>query len=248
MAESLADKLIQLSPTQLKSVFDTLDLLIKNPNTIAYAMDDEEPEIENELNRQADEEKYDHEMLAEPPKKKRGRPKKKSEPEVVAQEEVKVTSSRYNSDIQPIVRNQVKTVNAEGKVAATELDIHIAKKLIGAPLLASEKGWALELYGEELNMTRSMEFFETRPTKYQLYEGGMIWHFDHLYAEPRYWVKESKLRKLATASAQEHKMPGMKRAKHRIDLSDFQHWTTLCLPNINVKPHRSPAYATDSYP
>lgn len=128
MAESLADKLIQLSPTQLKSVFDTLDLLIKNPNTIAYAMDDEEPEIENELNRQADEEKYDHEMLAEPPKKKRGRPKKKSEPEVVAQEEVKVTSSRYNSDIQPIVRNQVKTVNAEGKVAATELDIHIGPR------------------------------------------------------------------------------------------------------------------------
>lgn len=77
----------------------------------------------------------------------------------------------------------------------TDLDIHIAKKLIDAPLLASENGWTLELYGEELNMTRSMEFFETRPTQYQLYEGGMIWHFDHLYAEPRYWVKESKLRK-----------------------------------------------------
>jgi hypothetical protein len=77
----------------------------------------------------------------------------------------------------------------------TELDIHIAEKLSVNPLLSDESSWGLELYGEELNMTRSMEFFETKPTQYPLYEGGMIWHFDHQYSEPRYWIKETKLRK-----------------------------------------------------
>ena len=52
----------------------------------------------------------------------------------------------------------------------------------------------MELYGEELNMTRSSDFFKTTPTKYPLYEGGMIWHFDCRYSEARYWVNEKDLR------------------------------------------------------
>lgn len=75
------------------------------------------------------------------------------------------------------------------------LDVEITEKMSVFPLLHGDsRGWNLELYGEELNMTRSAESFLTRPTKSPLYEGGMIWQFDHLYAEPRYWVKESELR------------------------------------------------------
>ncbi|MCX6880595.1 MAG: ATP-binding protein [Verrucomicrobia bacterium] len=76
-----------------------------------------------------------------------------------------------------------------------QTDIEISKKMLRWPLLfGDDKGWNLELYGEELNMTRSADFFLNHPTKFPLFEGGMIWQFDHRYAEPRYWVKEADLR------------------------------------------------------
>jgi hypothetical protein len=75
-------------------------------------------------------------------------------------------------------------------------EISILKKAIKYPLLSNSKeGWGLELYGEELNMTRSASSFKTKDTGYPVYEGGMIWHFDSNFAEPRYWVKEKLLRK-----------------------------------------------------
>ena len=37
-------------------------------------------------------------------------------------------------------------------------------------------------------------FFLNHPTNFPLYEGAMIWQFDHRYAKPRYWVKEADLR------------------------------------------------------
>ncbi len=77
----------------------------------------------------------------------------------------------------------------------SDQDVSIAEKISVHPLLfGDDKGWNLELYGEELNMTRSAESFLTRQTKSPVYEGGMIWQFDHQYSEPRYWVKESDLR------------------------------------------------------
>jgi len=77
----------------------------------------------------------------------------------------------------------------------SDQDVNIAEKISVHPLLfGDDKGWNLELYGEELNMTRSAESFLTRHTKSPVYEGGMIWQFDHQYSEPRYWVKESDLR------------------------------------------------------
>jgi hypothetical protein len=75
-------------------------------------------------------------------------------------------------------------------------EISILKKAIKYPLLSNSKeGWGLELYGEELNMTRSASSFKTKDTGYPVYEGGMIWHFDSNFAEPRYWVQEKLLRK-----------------------------------------------------
>jgi Putative DNA-binding domain len=77
----------------------------------------------------------------------------------------------------------------------SEIDLTIAAKLLSFPFLSdSDRGWGIEFYGEELNMTRSAKFFKTLKTPYPLYEGGMIWHFDHAYEKPRYWVSERELR------------------------------------------------------
>ncbi len=78
----------------------------------------------------------------------------------------------------------------------SETDLAIASKLQAFPFLANgtTHGWGIELYGEELNMTRSAKYFKTSKTPYPLYEGGMIWHFDHAYEKPRYWVSERELR------------------------------------------------------
>ncbi|MFI5252371.1 MAG: Eco57I restriction-modification methylase domain-containing protein [Bacteroidota bacterium] len=74
-------------------------------------------------------------------------------------------------------------------------DVNIAAKLLNNPPLSdSDNGWGLELYGEELNMTRSAKHFMTKSTGYPVFEGGMIWHFDHRYSNPRYWVVEPSLR------------------------------------------------------
>jgi hypothetical protein len=76
-----------------------------------------------------------------------------------------------------------------------QIDLDIAAKLQLFPLLAnSVQGWGLDLYGEELNMTRSAKFFKTVATPFPVFEGGMIWHFDSNYSKPRYWVDERELR------------------------------------------------------
>ncbi len=75
------------------------------------------------------------------------------------------------------------------------IDLSIAEKISQFPhLSAKELGWGLELYGEELNMTRSMKHFQTIPNDFPLYEGSMIWHFDGAYSQARYWVQEDIIR------------------------------------------------------
>jgi hypothetical protein len=75
------------------------------------------------------------------------------------------------------------------------MDVHISEKFSKFPLLYNdENGWQLELYGEEMNMTRSADYFLTTPTECPLYEGGVIWHFTNKYSEPRYWINEQDIR------------------------------------------------------
>src|SRR6202158_5785994 len=71
----------------------------------------------------------------------------------------------------------------------SETDVVIATKWQAFPFLGdgTTHGWGIELYGEELNMTSSAKYFKTSKTAYPLFEGGMIWHFDHAYEKPRYW-------------------------------------------------------------
>jgi hypothetical protein len=74
-------------------------------------------------------------------------------------------------------------------------ELHISNCLLKHPLLSnSTTGWGLELYGEELNMTRSAAYFQNKPTDCPVYEGSMIWHFDHKFSEARYWVRERDLK------------------------------------------------------
>ena len=77
-------------------------------------------------------------------------------------------------------------------------DLHIAEKMLKFPLLGDEipGKWAVT-FRQELNMTSDSHLFHTEPGegRLPLYEGKMIWQFEHGYAEPRYWIDEVAGRK-----------------------------------------------------
>ncbi len=76
-------------------------------------------------------------------------------------------------------------------------EVLIVEKFLRFPFLNDEKnGWGLEIYGEELHMNRSAYLFKTHPTKFPLFEGGMIWHFEHQFEKPQYWINEKDVRQL----------------------------------------------------
>lgn len=74
-------------------------------------------------------------------------------------------------------------------------DIEIAEKMLKHPFLgeALENSWNVR-FAQELNMTTDSDIFRNTPdaNRLPLYEGKMIWQFQHGYAEPRYWVDEKK--------------------------------------------------------
>jgi len=76
-----------------------------------------------------------------------------------------------------------------------DLDVQIAEKMLKFPLLGEklEGVWNVS-FAQELNMTSDSYLFETEPGKGRLplYEGKMIWQFDHKLAPPRYWVDEKE--------------------------------------------------------
>lgn len=84
------------------------------------------------------------------------------------------------------------------------LDVAIAEKMLRFPMLGSEGegGWNLRLTAEfhmtnDANKPDGSRLFLDKPGKGRLplYEGKMIWQFDHRYAEPRYWIEEKAGRK-----------------------------------------------------
>jgi hypothetical protein len=78
------------------------------------------------------------------------------------------------------------------------LDVIIAEKMLKYPLLGEsiEDTWHVS-FTAEFHMTNDSHLFKTEPGKGRLplYEGKMIWQFEHCYAEPRYWVEETAGRK-----------------------------------------------------
>jgi type I restriction-modification system DNA methylase subunit len=75
----------------------------------------------------------------------------------------------------------------------TPLDVRIAEKMLKFPLLGEriEGSWNVS-FTAEFHMTNDSHLFKTEPGKGRLplYEGKMIWHFDHRLAAPRYWLVE----------------------------------------------------------
>jgi hypothetical protein len=73
------------------------------------------------------------------------------------------------------------------------LDVIIAEKMLCFPLLAEEipDRWNLHLT-REFDMTNDSGLFQTKPRKncLPLYEGKMIWHYEHGRSEFRYWISE----------------------------------------------------------
>lgn len=81
-----------------------------------------------------------------------------------------------------------------------ELDITIAKKMLIHPLLGSEvdKTWRVT-FAREFDMSigdgKSFVSQAKRERYAPLFEGKMIWQFDHQHAEPHFWVKMPETRK-----------------------------------------------------
>ena len=77
----------------------------------------------------------------------------------------------------------------------SEMDIHIAEKMLKFPLLGEkiEGKWNLGLTAE-FHMTNDSYLFKIEPAKERLplFEGKMIWQFQADYEKPRYWVDQDK--------------------------------------------------------
>ncbi len=77
----------------------------------------------------------------------------------------------------------------------TPLDVQIAERLLKFPLLGEEIAgkWNVS-FTAEFHMTNDSGLFKTEPGKGRLplYEGKMIWHFDHRFAEGKWWVAENE--------------------------------------------------------
>ena len=74
-----------------------------------------------------------------------------------------------------------------------EADIRIAETMLRQPLLgeAVNDAWNLELH-REFNMTDDAFLFQNKDSRgaLPLFEGKMIWQFDHRLTSPRYWIAE----------------------------------------------------------
>lgn len=80
----------------------------------------------------------------------------------------------------------------------SETDIKIAEKMLTFPLLGEtlEGTWNLR-FTREFDMTNDSGLFKTepKPDYLPLYEGKMIWHFEHGRSDFRYWIDKSTVRK-----------------------------------------------------
>ena len=75
------------------------------------------------------------------------------------------------------------------------MDVRIAQKMLKFPLLGEkiQGKWNVQ-FSREFDMTNDSDLFKTAPGKGRLplYEGKMIWQFDHQLVPPRYWVDEKE--------------------------------------------------------
>lgn len=78
----------------------------------------------------------------------------------------------------------------------SDLDVHIAEKMLKFPLLGEkiEGVWNLR-FTNEFHMTNDSKLFKTEsgPGRLPLYEGKMIWHFEHGRGDFRYWLERQAI-------------------------------------------------------
>ncbi len=75
----------------------------------------------------------------------------------------------------------------------SDIDIGIVEKMLRFPLLGEELDdtWNVKLY-TGFNMTTDSDLFHDAPGRGRLplYQGRMIWQFEHGYSSPIYWIDE----------------------------------------------------------
>jgi Schlafen, AlbA_2/MmeI, DNA-methyltransferase domain len=80
----------------------------------------------------------------------------------------------------------------------SDTDLRISEKMTHFPLLSEHQEgiWNIRL-AREFDMTNDSDLFKTTPAanRLPLYEGKMIWQFDHHCAEPRFWIDERQGRR-----------------------------------------------------
>ena len=85
-------------------------------------------------------------------------------------------------------------------------DVEVAQKALNYPLLGDEVygKWKIKL-SSEFHMTNNAHLFSVKKTSKSLplYEGKMMFQFDHLFAEPRYWINKSEGRSAALGRQQD---------------------------------------------
>ncbi|THF70152.1 ATP-binding protein [Deinococcus sp. Arct2-2] len=84
----------------------------------------------------------------------------------------------------------------------SELDAHIAEKMLQFPLLGEQLDgvWNLKLT-REFDMTNDSHLFKTSsgPGRLPLYEGKIIHQFRHDWGQPKYWLDEAEASKVLRA-------------------------------------------------
>ncbi len=105
----------------------------------------------------------------------------------------------------------------------SDADIKIINKMMSYPILSDESlgNWKVEFHREfhrEFHMTDDSHLFRTNVTdkKLPLFEGKMIWQFDHRYDTPRFWINESEGRKTLTGSGKKDLCKMLGYQKHRL--------------------------------
>ena len=77
----------------------------------------------------------------------------------------------------------------------SQRDIDVTTKIYGEwPLLGERLGSFFNVvFKRELHMTDNSSLFHSTPTAWPLFEGKMIYTFDSIFGEPRYWLERTEV-------------------------------------------------------
>ena len=123
------------------------------------------------------------------------------------------------------------------------------EKMLAFPPLGEELAdkWNVKFY-REFDMTNDSDLFHDAPGegRLPLYEGKMIWQFEHGYAEPRYWIDEAAGRKRVLGKRGDDTGQRLDYQRYRLGFRDVARGTdkrtmimTVLPPNVYC-PHTLP--------